>query len=936
MTDEHPQLPPGSPLQACPQCAALIDITDHEPLDVIQCPNCGMQFAVSGQVASYQILEVAGRGGMGVVYKAYDPSLDRQIALKLLRKDHSQDEKLIQQLEAEAAITASVNDPNVVRVFGTGFDRGRFFLAMELVNLGSLDDLIRAQGRVAEAQVLRVGIQIATGLRAAWQHGLIHRDVKPGNILFSNSHTAKIVDFGLAIFMAQEESVRGEVWGTPYYVAPEKLDHEPEDFRSDMYSLGGTMFHALAGRPPFEAENASLVALKHLKSQAVSLQAFAPWISNPTAHIINRTLAKDPDARFQSYDELIHNLEYALEELEKRGASPAKRARVVLETEEDHRVWTWIVLGMAAIMVVLLGIFFANKSNSRSTTATKPASTTTTKQSASASHSFEAGLEPLAERKESAAGIFQKVAADEKQSAEDRAWSAYLQGIAELVANRTEPAQAAFKEAASLAAGIKDEGVQKFLQDTATRLGKPEPVPMSETSSLRPNNHEAIGFLAFGMHNWAAGQIEDGAHLLRQFRSAQPSTAYNWFGTLKPMVTAQIEDLGQFEMLRDQLQNAGNIGERAIAARAIRNSSKPLAAYGEKFIAPFKAQVDAYLADANKLPTDGVYRVYNVNSNKVWDVDGFHREQNTAIIQYNDVRTLNQSWEFLKQPGGSYRFRSLLGENVIDLADANNDEGGRVRMWESNNSDAQRWMIEFGTEGCFKIRAKASQKLITVKDHSKDPAVQLEQRSEMPGDTSQLFRFERIGDALGDGWFSTTIGDPKGPNRVEYNKGVFSLTNEGSDIWNRDDECTFVFRGSVGDFDLITRLVSLERADEWSKAAIMYRSHLTKDSPNATVAIAPDGRISHQRRQGGGEDSQGAVNHDLANASSKPGFFRWLKLQRRGGKFTSFQSLDGHNWTQCGECDFGMMAEGYLGIAVSSHNAKSSTGKFDNVTFTPR
>jgi eukaryotic-like serine/threonine-protein kinase len=203
---------------------------------------------VRGFIAHFQVLEVAGRGGMGVVYKAHDASLERDVALKLLHKGHSDQTKLIRRLETEAAVTASINHPHVVKVFSTGVDRGRFFLAMELVGKGSLDDLIRLQGRIAESQALTVAIQSAQGLRAVHYHGLIHRDVKPGNILFADSRTAKIVDFGLAIFMEQEESVRGEIWGTPYYVAPEKLDEKPEDFRSDIYSLGATIFHALAGR----------------------------------------------------------------------------------------------------------------------------------------------------------------------------------------------------------------------------------------------------------------------------------------------------------------------------------------------------------------------------------------------------------------------------------------------------------------------------------------------------------------------------------------------------------------------------------------------------------------------------------------------------------------------------------------------------------------
>jgi serine/threonine protein kinase len=197
-------------------------------------------------------------------------------------------------LKKEASITASINHPNVVKVYTVGQDRGLVYIVMELVDKGSLDDLMTLQGRVAEAQVLEIGIGIAKGLNAALQKGLIHRDIKPGNILFADAHTAKIVDFGLAVLQEHASTVAGEVWGTPYYVAPEKLDNQPEDFRSDMYSLGGTLFHALAGRPPFEAETASMVALKHIKSQVVSLQAFAPDVSSSTAYVINKTLAKEP------------------------------------------------------------------------------------------------------------------------------------------------------------------------------------------------------------------------------------------------------------------------------------------------------------------------------------------------------------------------------------------------------------------------------------------------------------------------------------------------------------------------------------------------------------------------------------------------------------------------------------------------------------------
>src|SRR5206468_10029636 len=143
-------------------------------------------------------------------------------------KEHSANKKFISDFEREARITASVNHPNVVKVYTFGNQHRLYYIAMELVDQGSLDELMAQCRRVPEARVLAVGIQAAEGLRAAYQRGLIHRDIKPANILFGEAQTAKIVDFGLALLMEQEAKARGEVWGTPYYVAPEKLDRLPE------------------------------------------------------------------------------------------------------------------------------------------------------------------------------------------------------------------------------------------------------------------------------------------------------------------------------------------------------------------------------------------------------------------------------------------------------------------------------------------------------------------------------------------------------------------------------------------------------------------------------------------------------------------------------------------------------------------------------------
>ena len=156
--------------------------------------------------------------------------------------------------------------------------------------------------------MLEAGIQTAKGLRAAYTKGLIHRDVKPANVLFADEHLAKIGDFGLAGITAQ---ARGEIWGTPYYVAPERLNNQPEDFRSDIYSLGATLFHALAGKAPIEGETNSATELRALKNQPALLSVIAPEVSHDTARVLQRMIASEPAQRFSSYDELITELEAA-------------------------------------------------------------------------------------------------------------------------------------------------------------------------------------------------------------------------------------------------------------------------------------------------------------------------------------------------------------------------------------------------------------------------------------------------------------------------------------------------------------------------------------------------------------------------------------------------------------------------------------------------
>ena len=313
--------------QTCSSCGTTIDTTAAEPLARIPCPTCGKKIRVERTFDHFAVVETLGVGGMGTVYKARDMQLDRFVALKLLRRDLGGEEDHKARLQQEARIAAAVNHPYVIQVFDSGTDHGQFYVVMELVDQGSLDDLMALQPRLPEQRVLEIGIQVAKGLRAAHRRGLIHRDVKPANILFVDEHAAKIGDFGLASTATQRWAIGGVVWGTPEYVAPERLNNDPEDFRSDIYSLGATLFHAIAGKPPIEASTNSATALLESKQRPLDLRTMAPDLSAATVEVLQRMIAADPAQRFSSYDDLVEELERAWRALALEDATSGGEAR---------------------------------------------------------------------------------------------------------------------------------------------------------------------------------------------------------------------------------------------------------------------------------------------------------------------------------------------------------------------------------------------------------------------------------------------------------------------------------------------------------------------------------------------------------------------------------------------------------------------------------
>ncbi len=304
--------PDSRVIDHCASCRQPLDVSNLIPLTDVTCPHCQQTHSILRSFGGFELEKVLGKGGMGYVYRARDRALNRIVALKVLQKELSSNVEIVSNFEREATQTARINHQNVVRVFSTGVQHGMFYIAMELVDRGSLDDLMSTVGPMPEAQVLAIGIHIAEGLDAAHRVGLVHRDVKPGNILFSAENVAKIVDFGLAVPADQARNQQGELWATPFYVAPEKLEKRFEDYRSDMYSLGATLFHALTGQPPHPQETASIPELLQAKKAKVDLRKVKREAHPASVELLNKMLEFSSAKRHQTYNELLVDLRAAL------------------------------------------------------------------------------------------------------------------------------------------------------------------------------------------------------------------------------------------------------------------------------------------------------------------------------------------------------------------------------------------------------------------------------------------------------------------------------------------------------------------------------------------------------------------------------------------------------------------------------------------------
>jgi len=327
-------------MAGCPHCGAKVFIPgDLAPFASTPCSKCGGSIMMPTLLRQFELRSEIASGGMGTVYRAWDTTLGREVAVKLMLREIAADPQSVDAFARESRACAQLNHTNIIHIYTFDEHEDSRYLVMELADAGSLDSRIEKQQRLPELQVLDVGVKVASALAAALRHGLLHLDIKPGNILFNSEDEPKLVDFGLARKADADTDAYAPIFGTPYYIAPERLRQQGDTFLCDMYSLAGTLYHALTGHVPFEAPTVEDVVAAHLQTPLRPAHELDPAITLPTSEALTRAMSKDPRQRFASYDEFIMALTAARSQLLIRQFAPQVAAETQPASSGTPRSW---------------------------------------------------------------------------------------------------------------------------------------------------------------------------------------------------------------------------------------------------------------------------------------------------------------------------------------------------------------------------------------------------------------------------------------------------------------------------------------------------------------------------------------------------------------------------------------------------------------------
>ena len=314
----------------CKKCKSIV-LVDLEELneELVHCGQCTAVCEVPDDFSSgvviddFVIEKFLGTGGSGNVYRAYQFSLDRKVAIKVLKSNKLDDKKISSEFIKEARSVAKLNHPNIVSAYKVGVDSGVFFFAMELLDGQNLQDLLKKKKTLKQEQVIDIGIDIAKALQYAWENNqLVHRDIKPDNIILTNDGSCKLMDLGLSRIASETEDDSDIIDGTPHYMCPEQIMGQSMDIRGDLYSLGASLFHLVSGKFPFTGSVDEMID-KHLEEKPQPLKYFAPNIHKDFVSIIEKLMAKKPENRFQDGLALEQALSKLKEKLSNKISTPA-------------------------------------------------------------------------------------------------------------------------------------------------------------------------------------------------------------------------------------------------------------------------------------------------------------------------------------------------------------------------------------------------------------------------------------------------------------------------------------------------------------------------------------------------------------------------------------------------------------------------------------
>jgi eukaryotic-like serine/threonine-protein kinase len=324
----------------------------------------------------YRVEDELGRGGMATVFRGTDTVLGRPVAVKVLASQYASDADFVSRFRREAQAAARLNHPNLVSVYDTGTDDGIHFIVMEYVEAKTLADYLAGGGRIMPERAMEIAESVCEALSVAHAHGIIHRDIKPGNIMITTRGDAKVMDFGIARVVSGADTVAhtAAVLGTASYLSPEQAQGQPVDQRSDIYSLGVVLYEMVTGRPPFSGDSAVMVASKHVLEQPTPPSKPNPDVSPALEAVIMKALAKNPDNRYQDADEMRADLERARlgqpvqatpllpEEARTQVIDPSGPPTQVLppgaaEEERRNRWWIPALIVLAILAVLGAGLF---------------------------------------------------------------------------------------------------------------------------------------------------------------------------------------------------------------------------------------------------------------------------------------------------------------------------------------------------------------------------------------------------------------------------------------------------------------------------------------------------------------------------------------------------------------------------------------------------